>query len=81
MFLFKRCVRCWRCCIKHKFVPYYKLVGFNSETVFGLLSLGGFNPPLYICPVFGVNEKGKPHCLVYKQRPTLCRKFKCERMQ
>ena len=36
-------------------------------------------PHLRYCPLFGVNDDGKPTCLIYEERPKICRDFVCDR--
>ena len=70
------CQRCWRCCITAKEIPDYRLDILRQHQRFEWLHLSY----VYMCPVFGVDDEGQPHCLIYKERPRICRDFRCESM-
>lgn len=70
------CKRCWRCCISTKPTPDYLRWTLRQRQRFDWIRFGNVS----VCPVMAVNDDGQPHCLIYSERPKVCRDYRCDFM-
>lgn len=76
MFATSPCKRCWRCCITAGTMFDYRYTILRQHQRFEWLK----TRYVTICPLLGVNDEGQPHCLIYEDRPRICREYRCESM-
>ena len=69
-------VRCWRCCFKHDGLITWAYTYLNKQLIgpqFIELTNGEA-----ICTMLTADHKGRTTCLIYQNRPKLCRESLCK---
>lgn len=74
-----KCRRCWHCCITAEQGINWRQFYKDFELPLKWIKLITENPQVHICP-FLVAEDGESSCLIYTERPDMCKATFCKWM-
>ena len=73
------CVRCWHCCIETNY-PAQGNPRLERQLLLQWIHITELGN-LRICPLLTVHPSGLPACIIYHERPLVCRMYHCEVQQ
>lgn len=75
-----KCTRCWKCCVRARDTTLWITMQFMKSMCEPWLQIDS-NPDTRICPFLTINESYQPHCIIYHERPTVCRNYMCTQIE